>query len=105
MAVNTINDTEFAGVLAGQGKIAVQFYAEWCGACRLFKPKFRRLSEAPEFEGTQFFMIDAEENPEARKLAGVSNLPFFAVFKNGELVEGFPSSVEESVHGLVSKIQ
>ena len=64
--------------------VLVQFSAGWCGNCRIMKPKFKKM--ATEQTNAKFYMIDAEKNPNSRKLANVSNLPTFAYFKNGELI-------------------
>jgi len=64
--------------------VFVQFSAGWCGNCRIMKPKFKKFSA--EHTGAEFLVVDAEKNPESRKLADVSNLPTFAAFKNGALV-------------------
>ena len=64
--------------------VLVQFSAGWCGNCRIMKPKFKKM--ANEHTSAKFYMIDAEKNTNSRKLANVSNLPTFAYFKNGELV-------------------
>ena len=48
------------------------------------KPKFKRFST--EFDDAVFVMVDAEKYPESRKLATVDNLPTFATFKDGKLV-------------------
>ena len=64
--------------------VLVQFSAGWCGNCRIMKPKFKKM--ATEQTNAKFYMIDAEKNPNSRKLANVSNLPTFAFFKNGELI-------------------
>lgn len=64
--------------------VFVQFSAGWCGNCRIMKPKFKKFST--EHTNAEFLVVDAEKNVESRKLANVDNLPTFAVFKNGELV-------------------
>ncbi|WP_033563878.1 thioredoxin family protein [Sphingobacterium sp. SYP-B4668] len=64
--------------------VMVQYSASWCGNCRIMKPKFKKL--AGENESVAFVIVDAEKNPASRKLADVSNLPTFAAFKNGKLV-------------------
>jgi thiol-disulfide isomerase/thioredoxin len=64
-------------------KVLVQFSAGWCGNCRIMKPKFKKM--ANENSNMSFYMIDAEKNPNSRKLANVDNLPTFAYFKNGNL--------------------
>jgi thiol-disulfide isomerase/thioredoxin len=64
-------------------KVLVQFSAGWCGNCRIMKPKFKKM--ANENSNMSFYIIDAEKNPNSRKLANVDNLPTFAYFKNGNL--------------------
>ena len=65
-------------------KVLVQFSAGWCGNCRIMKPKFKKMSV--ENENIHFLMVDAEKNPNSRKLADVSNLPTFAFFNGGKLI-------------------
>lgn len=90
-------------MLQNNERVVVKFFADWCGNCRLFSPKFKRMADNEEFAGVAFVDVNAETSPEARKLAGVSNLPFFAVFKNGELVEGAATSKEEYVQEMIRK--
>ncbi|MHB1279394.1 MAG: thioredoxin family protein [Bacteroidia bacterium] len=102
--VKKVNDTEFKEVIQSKDKVVVKFYADWCGNCRLFAPKFNKLSEKPEFSEVTFLDVNAEDNPEARKIAGVSNLPFFATFKGGKLVATDFTSREEVVERLIQGI-
>lgn len=99
--VTKVNDLEFKEILDKGGKVAVKFYADWCGNCRLFAPKFKRMSDEERFEGITFLDVNAEESPEARKMAGVTNLPFFAVFDNGELKAKDFTSKQEVVEQLI----
>ncbi len=64
--------------------VMVQYAATWCGNCKIMKPKFKKL--ATENENVTFVIADAEKFPESRKLVNVNNLPTFAAFKNGKLV-------------------
>lgn len=104
MAVEQINDPEFTQKLQENEKVVVKYYADWCGSCRLFSPKYKRLSNDERFNGIAFLDINAEKNPEARRMAGVSSLPYFAVFRKGELVEGLCTSKEEVVTELIQKL-
>lgn len=104
MAIIQATDTDFKEVLQNNDRVVVKYFADWCGNCRLFSPKFKRMAANEEFAGVTFLDVNAETSPEARKLAGVTNLPFFAVFKNGELVEGAATSKEDFVLDLVRKI-
>lgn len=104
MAVVVSTDVDFRQKVQESEKVVVKYFADWCGSCKLFSPKYRRLSEDERFAGITFLDVNAEENPEARKMANVSNLPFFAVFKNGELVETVTTSKEEAFVELLSRL-
>lgn len=104
MPVTKATDADFQQLLQDNEKVVVKYYADWCGNCRLFSPKFKRLSEAEQNQDIAFLDVNAETSPEARKLASVTNLPFFAVFRNGELVETVAASKEEAVASLISRL-
>ena len=104
MALIQANDSTFNELLSQNDKVVIKYYADWCGSCKLFAPKFRRLSDDSRFEGVAFLDINAEQNPEARKTAGVNNLPYFAVFKNGKLLKGEATSKEENVVAMIETI-
>ena len=104
MEVIETTDQELNAQLSSNNKVVIKFYADWCGSCRLFNPKFKRLAKDDRFEGVTFLNINAENNPEARKLASVANLPSFAIVKDGEFVETISSSKEDAVVELISKL-
>ena len=82
--LHEIKDDSLATLLENEPKVIVQYSAGWCGNCRIMKPKFKKM--AAENEGVKFVLIDAEKNPNSRQLADVSNLPTFAAFINGSLL-------------------
>ena len=79
-----LNEDTLQNIVESNEKVVVQYSASWCGNCRIMKPKFKKL--ASEKENLTFVIVDAENAPESRKLANVSNLPTFATFVNGKLV-------------------
>jgi thioredoxin-like negative regulator of GroEL len=104
MEIINANDTAFEKLLKDNNKLVVKFYAGWCGSCRLIAPKFKQLAENDAYSEVSFVEIDAEHNPIARSAAKVNNLPFFAAFSNGELVEGFPTSKIEAVESMIKNL-
>jgi thiol-disulfide isomerase/thioredoxin len=89
-------------LLTENENVIVQFSAGWCGNCRLMKPKFKRLSG--ENEEIAFVLADAEKFPASRKLASVKNLPTFAIFKNGELINQVQTTKEDQLKSLLNEI-
>ena len=104
MRVIESTDADFAQILIENPKVIVKYYADWCGTCRLFAPKFKRMSSEEQYQDILFLDVNAEKNPGARKLAGVDNLPFFATFKNGRLAEGTATSKEEKIIEMLQNL-
>lgn len=104
MSVIECLDKDFSDSLSANDKVVVKYFANWCGSCKLFSPKYKRLSNDDRFSDVVFLDVNAEDNPVARKLGGVDNLPFFAVFKNGELVEGVATSKEDKLVEMLNSI-
>lgn len=84
-------------------KVVVQYSASWCGNCRIMKPKFKKL--ATENDDITFVLVDAEQSPESRKLANVSNLPTFAAFVNGKLTDETQTNKADVLADLVNGIK
>ena len=97
-----LNEDTLPDLIAKHEKVVVQFSASWCGNCRIMKPKFKKM--ASENDTIAFVLIDAENSPESRKLANVSNLPTFATFVNGKLVNETQTNKAEVLTELVNEI-
>lgn len=82
--------------------VVVQYSASWCGNCRIMKPKFKKL--AAENENISFVVADAERFPQSRQLANVSNLPTFATFKNGKLVNQVQTNKMDALSDLINEV-
>ena len=91
-----------AEIVAEDPVVVVQYSAGWCGNCRIMKPKFKKL--ASDNENVTFVIADAENFPESRKLAKVDNLPTFATFKNGTLVNQVQTNKVEILTDLVNEV-
>lgn len=97
-----IDQDNLAQIIADNDTVFVQFSASWCGNCRIMKPKFKKL--ASENDGIPFVMVDAEKFPESRKLATVDNLPTFASFKGGQIVNQVQTNKFEVLKEFVDEI-
>ncbi|MBU2913203.1 MULTISPECIES: thioredoxin family protein [Reichenbachiella] len=105
MEVIEVTDQELAQQLASNPKVVIKYYADWCGSCKLFNPKYKRLAKDERFQDVTFLNINAENNPDARAKGSVANLPSFAIVENGEFKETVATSKEDAVVALIEKLK
>ena len=94
MAVKELKADELGNAIAS-GVAVVDFWATWCGPCKMMMPVFDQISG--EIGGAAFYKFNIEESPETAAAYGVSNVPTFIVFKDGKAagqVSGSQSKVK-----------
>lgn len=97
-----LENDHLADIVASNDVVFVQYSASWCGNCRIMKPKFKKL--ATENEHIPFVIADAERFPQSRQLAQVTNLPTFAAFKGGQLVNQVQTNKIEPLIELLNEV-
>ena len=69
------------------GLVLIDFWATWCGPCRMQAPILEKLSaEIPEDE-LKIVKIDVDENPNTARQFGIMSIPTLVVMKNGKIVQ------------------
>ena len=78
-------------------------YAEWCGPCKSIAPKLDQWSE--EYTDVKFYKVDVEKVPDVAQELGVSAMPTFILFKDGqkvtEVVGAVLPAIEEGIKSLL----
>jgi thioredoxin 1 len=81
-----VTDASFdADVLKAPGLVLVDFWAEWCGPCRMIGPVLEELATTLEGKVT-IAKINVDENPNVSGKYGLRSIPTLMLFKNGEMV-------------------
>ncbi len=104
MSVTEAFDNTFKDEINNNKAVVVKYYADWCGNCKLFSPKFKRLSNDERFLNIHFIDVNAENSPESRAMGEVKNLPTFATFLNGKLLQSESTSKEEVLVEMLNKL-
>lgn len=69
------------------GKVLVDFWATWCGPCKMMAPIVEKLAEETASESIKIGKIDVDENPNLASEYGIMSIPTFIVFENGEAIK------------------
>ena len=86
MVENTSDATFEADVIKADTPVIVDFYADWCGPCKMMGPVFEKI--AKEYEGkVKFVKCNVEENQDMPSKYGVRGIPNLIIFKDGKAVK------------------
>lgn len=97
-----LTDANFNETINSDKPVLVDFWAEWCGPCKMIGPLVEEL--AGDYEGKAVVgKLNVDENPETTARFGVRSIPTLLVFKNGQIVDKQIGAVPKSV--LAQKLQ
>ncbi len=91
-----LTDANFDETIKSDKPVLVDFWAEWCGPCKMIGPAVEEL--AADYEGKALVAkLNVDENPQVTARFGVRSIPTLLVFKNGQIVDKQVGAVPKSV--------
>ena len=91
MATVALSKETFEETVKSDGIVLVDWWAAWCGPCRIFAPVFEKASE--EHDDIVFAKIDTEAEPELSMAAQITSIPTLMAFRDGILVYAQPGAL------------
>ncbi len=104
MGMNEITSEQWKQqVLNSDKPVFVDFWAEWCGPCRMVSPIVEELSK--EYEGkVNFVKVNVDQNRDLASKYNIFSIPTLAIFRNGEVVaQTAGASSKESIQSYIDK--
>jgi thioredoxin 1 len=91
----TLTDSNFEQAVKENPLLVVDFWAAWCGPCRMVSPIIEQL--ASELAGKAAFgKLNVDENPMVSQAFGIQSIPTIAIFKNGKAIDAIIGAVSKS---------
>jgi len=104
MATMELTLENFEDTISKEGITLVDFWADWCGPCRMFGPIFEKAAE--ENLDMRFGKVDTEAQQQLAGMAGITSIPTLMIFRDGILLFNQPGALPApALNDLIGKVK
>ena len=97
-----LNDTNFTQIITAENSTLVDFWADWCGPCKMMHPIFESLSK--KYPKIKFARVNVDQNQNIAMRFAVQSIPMFIMFKSGQIVDKMMGAVgAPGIHMICKK--
>ena len=86
---------------AGDKLVVVDFYATWCGPCKIIAPQLEEMDKT--MDDVVFLKVDVDEAEEVAQEYNISAMPTFIFFKNGKKIDDFMGANSDKLKDMIKK--
>ena len=88
-----LNDSNFDAEIAGKKTVMIDFFATWCGPCKMFAPTFEKVSETSD---AMFVKVDVDQAPEIARRFRIMSVPTIIKLVDGEIAAKTMGAISET---------
>jgi len=96
-----LSDSNFDQIISSDNPTLVDFWAEWCGPCKMMHPVFERLSK--NYPKIKFARVNVDNNQNISMKFAVQSIPTFIMFKSGQIIDKMMGAVGEPGINMICK--
>jgi thioredoxin 1 len=102
MATIALTEANFESTIQAEGLTLIDFWADWCGPCKMFAPIYEKVSD--ENPGVTFAKVDTEAEQNVAAMCGIQSIPTIMIFRDGILLFNQAGALpEHSLKEIVAK--
>ena len=100
--ITDLNDSNFDQIISAENPTLVDFWAEWCGPCKMMHPVFESLSK--NYPKIKFARVNVDSNQNISMKFAVQSIPTFIMFKSGQVIDKMMGAVgAPGIHMICKK--
>ncbi|KAK1923603.1 putative thioredoxin [Papiliotrema laurentii] len=93
---------EFKTLINGDKVVVIDFWATWCGPCKLIGPHFAKAES--KFPNITFVKVDVDAQEQVAQEVGIRSMPTFIAYKNGEKIDSIVGAAPAKLNELLEKV-